>query len=99
MKKVICVIVLVGPAALVLVTHHFMTLASIASNYYAKEICSCVFVIGQSKQYCYKAWQDKKAKNYSLNIDNDKKVVSTKFFGFSAQAQWTSLHEGCRLLN
>ena len=74
-------------------------LAKIAARYYAKEICSCIFVVEQTLSYCQNAYANEATKDYplTLDIDRSKGTVSAEIATASARAQWLGLYQGCRL--
>ena len=69
----------------------------VVSAFYAKEVCSCLFVVGQSEEYCH---------NYGKQIipiwtkEIDKKNKKVKAWGLweSTQASFISLRHGCQIV-
>ena len=76
---------------------HLLKLARMAPHYYAKETCSCMFVMERSQKFCQGAWENEDVKNYSIKVDTDKKIVRTQFLIFTSKAQWIDPYRGCRL--
>ena len=70
------------------------------TRYYAKETCSCLFVIEQSQEYCKNALKQEGRPTPALSIDHHKKTVhATLFVFFNAQAKRIDRYQGCRLSN
>ena len=82
---------------LLLVSCDALEMARVAARYYAKEICSCLFVVGQTKEYCLKALENELITDYELDIDRTKKIVSSKVVFAKAKAEWLGPYKGCRL--
>lgn len=71
-------------------------LAKIVPAYNAKEYCSCVFVIGQDKEYCDFSVISDPAPN-SIKVDFEKQEVKSSFVIFSKTAKFVSNEVGCVL--
>ena len=68
----------------------------VVSSSYAKELCSCLFVVGQSKEYCMNyARQIVPVRSFQVN-DDQKSVIATAF-NIQSKAQHRSSQLGCRL--
>ena len=70
-------------------------------RYYAKETCSCLFVVEQSREYCQKSLKNRNipaALVPALTINNNKKTVHAGLFFFYSSAKWIDRYQGCRLL-
>jgi hypothetical protein len=68
----------------------------ILSNYYAKELCSCLFVLGQEEDYCHHV-----VKHYipisTYKIDHENRETMVSSLGVQAEATYFSQNLGCRL--
>lgn len=63
--------------------------------YAAKEICSCVFVMGQSDEFCGR-WTRANPNLKTWRVDRDKKTVETQaVLYWGARARYVSPREGC----
>lgn len=71
-------------------------LAKIVPNYYAKEMCSCMFVMEQSEEYCLEDIAMDPAPQ-KLKVDLKNKVVKSSFYIFKEKAYWISDEEGCQI--
>jgi hypothetical protein len=65
--------------------------------YRAKELCSCLFVMEQSEEYC-RAYTVAAPNLATFKIDPVAKEVSTSaVLLWGQRARWVSAHDGCRL--
>lgn len=65
--------------------------------YTAKEMCSCLFVMGHTEEYC-RVWTRQSPSIYSLKVDRDAQVVeSTAAMLWSARAHFQGERFGCIL--
>ncbi|MCF8058465.1 MAG: hypothetical protein K9K67_04160 [Bacteriovoracaceae bacterium] len=70
----------------------------VVSSSFAKEFCSCHFVVGQSKDYCEKyAKQIIPVSKYQ--IDGEKKVITANGLGHSTSVLYRNTRLGCRIVN
>ncbi len=76
---------------------HLLALPASVSAFYAKEFCSCHFVVGNNKAYCHD-FADPGYPVYDVLIDSKRKRVSVSAFGFENQAQYTDRRYGCHLV-
>ncbi len=71
-------------------------LAKIVPNYYAKEMCSCLFVMEQDRNYCDESIkQDPPPQKIKVNYKD--KTVKAIFYIFKEKAIWVSDEEGCQI--
>jgi hypothetical protein len=69
----------------------------ILTAYSAKEMCSCIFVMQQSEEYC-KAWTKASPNIKSVSVDYDKKRVESQALTLvGATARYVSPRRGCVL--
>lgn len=65
--------------------------------YRAKELCSCLFVMEQTEDYC-RAYTVAAPNLATFKIDREAKEVSTSaVLLWGQRARWISAHDGCRL--
>lgn len=67
----------------------------LVTSYTAKDACSCLFVMGQTKEYCT-AWIKESPEVTNWSADMDKKTVTTSaglFWG--ASAHYVNEQQGC----
>lgn len=91
------VVLLLGAGILVARSRNsFSDARVVPSRYYAKEYCSCLFVLGFSEEYCRK--EVKEFLPYrTLETDFTLKAVRATAFGREATAKYLGGREGCRL--
>ena len=68
------------------------------SSYYAKEVCSCLFVVKQSEQYCHD-FGSELLPNWSTNIDRANKTVKASALFQSTEARFLSERKGCQIVH
>ena len=68
----------------------------VVSSYYAKEVCTCLFVIGQSDKYC-QYFGKTIVPTWSTKIDKTEKIVKASSLFYSTTAKYLSPHEGCQI--
>lgn len=69
----------------------------LATAYTAKEVCSCVFVMEQTEDYC-RAWTKASPDVADFVVDHDeKRVRSSALLFWSAAARFTGPDFGCVL--
>jgi hypothetical protein len=66
------------------------------SGYFSKEVCSCLFVVQQTKDYCVNYHHQVIAPHRFL-IDEEQKTVHSSWFIFSGSAQFMNPETGCLL--
>lgn len=68
----------------------------IISSFYAKEFCSCYFVMGMDEKQCHNF-----ARQYisisSFKLDKEKKTVSVSGLGYENTARFLDERSGCQL--
>ncbi|MCY4644132.1 MAG: hypothetical protein OXB88_05885 [Bacteriovoracales bacterium] len=74
-------------------------MAKIGSRFAAKEMCSCVFVMERSKEFCHGLLRSQinSRRFIGVEVDFDMKSVSASIWKYRAMAQWQSPYEGCQL--
>ncbi len=76
---------------------HFYRFPFIVSRWYAKEFCSCIYVLERDEQFCHervRQWipiQD-------VQIDHLNKKIAAKGFWIWSKAQFEGPRYGCRLV-
>lgn len=87
-------IITVGVVFAVLNWTHLKNFPSIISSYYAKEFCSCYFVVGQPEEFCHNY-----VRQYipisKFSLDKEKKSVTVSGLGMTNSAVFTSQRYGC----
>lgn len=73
-----------------------LELAKIVPNYYAKELCSCLFVTEQTEEYCRMSIQQDPPPQ-KLKVDYKNKSVSALFYVFKKKAYLVSEEDGCQI--
>jgi hypothetical protein len=68
----------------------------VVSNSFVKEMCSCLFVVGQSEEYC-KSYARQIVPVSQYTIDRQNKLVSAIGLGLQGKANFISDQLGCRL--
>ncbi len=71
---------------------------SLPAGYYAKEMCSCRYVLGQNTEFCLDEVKEFIAAS-RISVDERTKTVEGALLGFSRKAKWISPREGCRLID
>ena len=69
----------------------------VVSSSYAKELCSCLFVVKQKKEYCRK-YAKQIVPVGSENIDDTKKTVTATALGLTSTAIFHNKRLGCGLI-
>lgn len=69
----------------------------LALGWHAKEMCSCLFVVGQDEEYCKQYVSLKQVPNPIWTLDKEKKTVKVKFIK-EREAWHVSERKGCVLL-
>ena len=62
----------------------------------AKEVCSCLFVVGQTDEFCDQ-FIHFNPPIASYSVDKEKKTVSARSLTYTATAKWVSARAGCQL--
>lgn len=75
-----------------------LDLPEMAATLYARENCSCLFVIGQSEESCREITKQFVPLS-SITIDREKRTVQTRVFWGIARAKWVSDRLGCQIEN
>lgn len=68
----------------------------VVSNSYAKELCSCLFVVGQEEDYC-KNYAKQIVSVSELTISRENKRVLAKGFGHKSSVTFRSKRLGCQI--
>lgn len=69
----------------------------VLSSSYAKEYCSCYYVVGQSKEYC-QAYSRQILPVSSYDINESDKKISAKGLGFASEAKFIDDRKGCEII-
>ncbi|MFT6070271.1 MAG: hypothetical protein ACJAT2_001734 [Bacteriovoracaceae bacterium] len=64
------------------------------SAFYAKEVCSCLFVVGQEKEYCHE-YGKQIIPIWTKEIDLKEKTVKSYGLWESTKARFISRRAGC----
>ena len=73
---------------------HIDAFPSIISSWYAKEFCSCHFVVGRDEQFCHniaRQW----VSISDFQLDEKKKTVTVSGLGRTNTARYAGAREGC----
>jgi hypothetical protein len=70
---------------------------SIPAGYYAKEFCSCRFVIGFDTSFCMDEVREFPSASRITVLEKEKRIEAT-LFGVMRTAKWMGPREGCRLM-
>jgi len=85
-------------SALILLSGCNTRFFKVISSSYAKEYCSCRFVVGQTKKYCHQyALQIVPVSSHAESENN--KSIEAKALGYSSRAIFKSARLGCVLIN
>jgi hypothetical protein len=69
----------------------------LVTSYTAKDTCSCLFVMGQTEDYC-RAWTAASPAVTNWSADMNKKTVeATAIYFWGAKAHWVNDQQGCIL--
>ena len=77
---------------------HVFSFSSIISSYYAKEYCSCRFVVQREPQECHnnvRSWLG----TSSFAEDENQKIITVSGLVKTNQARYIRQRHGCRLIN
>ena len=66
-------------------------------SYYAKEVCSCLFVEKRGDKSCDQFGQQI-IPNWKTSVNKASLTVKAWGLGFFSEAQWLSPQEGCRII-
>lgn len=66
------------------------------SAFYAKEVCSCLFVVGQEENYCHD-YGKQIIPIWTKEIDYKKKTVKAYGLWESTSARFISMRAGCQI--
>jgi hypothetical protein len=69
---------------------------AVSANF-AKEVCSCIFVVGQTQNYCSE-YHEQIFKVSAVEIDSEKKEVVAVGLGIQSVARFKSERHGCQLI-
>lgn len=78
--------------------HHLNAFPSVISSWYAKEFCSCHYVVGQDEDFCHniaRQWVDIS----DFKIDSAEKRVTVSGLGRTNTAKFVNRQVGCVLEN
>jgi hypothetical protein len=69
----------------------------VVSAFYAKEVCSCLFVVGQTEDYCHE-YGKQIIPIWTKTIDTKNKRVKAWGLWESTEASFISLRSGCQIV-
>ena len=72
-------------------------LPHVVAGYYTKELCSCVFVVGQSESFCKEQVRDDSVILSGLKIDTTNKTVSALYIYSLRTSHYRGEKYGCVL--
>lgn len=72
----------------------FLDVPELTANLTAKEVCSCVFVVGQTEEYCTRTNRQILTPS-AIRIDREKKQVYARMWTNAAGAKWAGPYLGC----
>lgn len=75
---------------------YLMAFPGILPSFYAKEFCSCRYVMGQDVDYCH-AYATQYIPISDFKLDETTRTVTVRATGATRTARWLSPREGCRL--
>ncbi|PIR23976.1 MAG: amidase [Deltaproteobacteria bacterium CG11_big_fil_rev_8_21_14_0_20_45_16] len=76
---------------------YFKSFPQIISAYYAKEFCSCYYVMKQSEEHCHE-WTKQWVPISSFSWDKDRKEIFVEGFFYKSRARWIGERQGCQLM-
>jgi hypothetical protein len=95
LKYILIAVSLYGSFFVIKNFRNIQAFPSIISSYYAKEFCSCYFVIGQTKEFCHDyTRQYVPISDFQLN--EEKKQVTVSGLGVTSVAEF-SKGTGCQV--
>ena len=68
----------------------------VVSAHFAKEFCSCYFVVGQSRQYC-ENYAEEYIPTSGYEVIEEAREIVAFGLGFQSRAKFISKKYGCRL--
>jgi len=83
--------------SLILLTSCKHPIIPVVAASFAKEYCSCRFVVGQTEKYC-KSYASQIVSVSSFSEDLNNKYVSAAAFGHLASSQFINKKYGCDLI-
>ena len=93
MKKLLKCIVLISPFVL---TSCDVPFFRVVSSSYAKEFCSCYFVVQQTENYC-KAYAKQIVPVSKYSIDSTNQTVLASGLGYETKVAYLGKKEGCKI--
>ena len=75
---------------------HLRAFPGVLPAFYAKEFCSCRYVMGQSLDYC-RGYARQYLPIGSFALDEAARRVTVRATGVTRSARWLGPREGCRL--
>ena len=75
---------------------HLRAFPGVLPAFYAKEFCSCRYVMGREDAYCH-AYATQWLPISSFALDEAAKRVTVRGTGVTRSARWLGPREGCRL--
>ena len=75
---------------------HLRAFPGVLPAFYAKEFCSCRYVMGQGDGYCH-AYATQWLPISTFALDDPARRVTVRATGVTRSARWLGVREGCRL--
>lgn len=97
MLSIVLVAVVGGSAYIV---YHWSALSSfpkVLPSYYAKQYCSCFYVMGQSPKYCHN-WTRQWAPISDFQHNEESQEIFVTAFRSNSRAKFISDKKGCRII-
>ena len=69
----------------------------IISAFYSKEMCSCMFVVGQTEEFCNNYARQYVPIQGAPIVDRDKKTIQVRGLFVTSEAEYTGEKNGCVL--
>lgn len=80
----------------VLLTSCDVPFFKVVSSSFAKEFCSCLYVVGQTENYC-KAYAKQIVPVSKYEVDHQKKWVQASGLGYQTTVTYLGEKEGCQI--
>lgn len=97
MKKWLGLLMLVIGVGIIVEREHIANMVQLPSSVYAKEYCSCIYVVEHDATYC----DDYVPTLFpvSVNINSKDKTITSSVFGVENSARFVGERAGCGFVN